>query len=86
MAEEALADVRFCIKGQAFDCELRLANHQHTAADQRDDRGRSARNANGSGYLECRWQAVIHHDRTGDRDERRTGEQSETRVKVAKRS
>jgi hypothetical protein len=60
-----LADVS-CFVCQAFNGKLRFANHQDTTADQRDDRGCPARNANSGRYLECRWPAVIHHDRTGD--------------------
>jgi hypothetical protein len=37
-ARPSLADVSFCFGGQAYDCKLRFANHQDTAADQRDDR------------------------------------------------
>jgi hypothetical protein len=82
----SLVDVRFCGVDQAFDGELRLTNHKDRAADHGDDCGGAADHADSGGDYERGGPAVVHHDGTGDGDDRRTGEQSETPVKAAQRA
>ena len=66
--------------------ELRLANHQHAAGAQTEDRRCARKNRKSGGQMVQSGLAVISADRTADGDQRGGGKQSESCVEAAQGS